>query len=129
MGGLVQAVFDPAGLFGNWDEGSAPVDTTPSFFNTQKPAQAIGQVADAVKKSESGFGNDGFLASMTAPAGGAAAQAFSPDAKIKPADWSAQWRYEPGKGPQWIEPKRVSSDNDVPYAAVVNNGPVKGNRI
>lgn len=135
MGGFVKAVFDPAGVMGNWEDtpGSPPPqdDNIPSVW--QRPGGFIGGMMEpiyAAKKQAESHLRMGDAADKAAQSpGGATLGAFDPNAKVKPADWSAQWQYSPGKGPQWVEPQRVSSDNSVPWAAQVNNGPVKGNRF
>lgn len=121
---FLKAIFDPAGIFGNWED--TPGGPPPAPKVRQPPPGFTGDKFSADEEKPNPFA--GFIGQMS---GGndPIAQAFDPNVKVRPSDWSAQWAYTPGKGPQWIEPQRVSSDNNVPYAAVVNTGPAKGNRI
>jgi len=130
--GLVKTIFDPAGIFGNWEDtpgGPAPAPKPQDNGYMSEIMRAQEEYDRAMRREQMwGAGGDKVAAPLTGKSA-VAASAFNPDVKVKPSDWSAQWSYTPGKGPQWIEPKRVSSDNDVPYAAQVNNGPAKGNRF
>lgn len=140
MGDFVKAVLDPAGVLGNWEDtpGSPP---PPPMRMSNDPHHLLGlgryntmmggidanneRLADL--KRTQGYMQG--LGASVSPGVEAMKGAWNPDLKVKPADWSAQWSYTPGKGPQWIEPERVSPNNDVPWATKVNNGPAKGNRF
>ncbi len=155
--GLAQAIFDPAnvtGAFGGDRSDGRPIAdfTDPTrnprnangIYNPPPPPpgskrdigfdpfgfggldQYMGSVKENMDKWDKKKRMDGFISSMTSSPGGVSG-AFNPNVKIKPADWSAQWAYSPGKGPQWIEPKRVDQFDN--YAPVVNTGPAKGNRF
>lgn len=128
-----RVLFDPANVTGLFNESGAPEgpDTVPSFWNGPEGfAYGLpGKVADTVNQYNQGQKAHGYFESMGAQPGTGITKAFDPNRHIAPPDFSSQWQYQAGKGPQWVEPTRVSSDNKVPWAATVNNGPAKGNRF
>lgn len=128
---LGRIVLDPANVTGAFsdDPGAPPPqdDGIPSIW--QRPGGFIGSLMQPVWNAQDHVNAQRQWDNVAPGPGNKLAGAFDLNAKVKPADWSAQWTYTPGKGPQWIEPKRVSSDNSVPWAAQVNNGPAKTNRF
>lgn len=132
---LGRAIFDPANVTGAFDEGGggggwhAPQERHGyGMLGSGRIHDFQNQLNDIGERARNGQRMRGFMESMGASSDPRLA-AFNPDVKVKPSDWLSQWSYNPSTGLQWIEPKRVSADNDVPWAPVVNNGPVKGNRI
>jgi hypothetical protein len=125
-GGFARAIFDPANLSGRFDpESSSSGPDVPTTWNTQTGITSMPGRAAAIAQ---GVNNDkraeGYFSSMAPPG---IAKAFNPNLHIAPPEFNSQWQYSAGKGPQWVEPQRISAKDD--YAAVVNNGPAKGNRF
>ncbi len=133
MAGLLQTILDPAGVTSFLADNGGPVapgqpDTTPSFWNGGDNS-FLNRLRRTLEDANKQVKTKGFFRDMAPDGSFPLAGAFDPNAKVAPPTFQAQWSYAPGKGPQWVEPKRVSSDNSVPWAAQVNNGPAKGNRF
>lgn len=136
MGGFVKAVFDPAGIFGNWEDtpGSQP-DTTPSTWNGPN-----GFMGGMLQPTLQGIQDYNKSQELFLPTAGADYNSPPPP---REAPFQAQWQFTPGKGPQWLEPvdngtttrpKRqgditVNETVDNGWSSRINNGPAKGNRI